>query len=849
MAASPLTGRSPPNLTTMTATQRITTLLALPLILAASARSQSDANPTTTTTTTVGAPPAAPAPSAATAPVKDKIVRLDEFEVSSRMTGYSASETMTGSRVNTKIADLPYSIVNLDDAFFKDFSVQILDENMTYIGGLTGLNIGGGFNLRGFASTSMLRDGFYRLGRYGLSNIQRVEVIRGPNAAVYGRSSPGGMVNFISLQPSKETQQSISYSQGSYKQEQGNVDLTGAIGQAAKTYYVLNLNQTSRDYPGQYSEIHNNEDFLGIAHDFPDGSHLQVSAEYFLQIQHAPQQAAPGAPLLSVARLATPDNSATSTAVGLDTGLVSFNPYGPNSELNRGSDTFTAAYNKSFNDVWSMKFGAYNFRARRWDFNQNTGWGAVVVPLNGAPVTDSRGALPSRGEIMEDGGGFQQDLLAHYWLFNHKVENNTLLTVDFNDYYRWDPTWNYSANNNPDIVAWAAPRTVTLTPQLFNGRIEYIPSAPVAYFPKFYNPALLTLFPATGATTGTLTRRRTKSLGGNFRQQMIFWDGRLITYAGIRNDTVLFSQRDYTVAFNSVGIAGNPKANQPGGSVVRRYEHQNKPNAGFNFKVTPNLHVYGSYSTAYFVDQTSRPSVIAAPTYAPFTARGFDYGIKGAYFDDQLNFTLGGFYDKQNNVLVTDTVEQPLGSGNFVNQTEQDGNQLVRGFEADLSWTVNHELTIGASGAEVNAIYTNFGSANPEVVGRSVNLISPENGSVYGKYNITSGPLKGLQFNPLVTYVSSTPALAPTTGDTLTIIGGKSVLTGHTDGWKIRFPSFTVWNLNVSYFLPHYRGYQQRITLSVNNVFDRYYLKIPSGDLADGRGFMVSYTLTHGSSH
>jgi iron complex outermembrane receptor protein len=123
---------------------------------------------------------------------------------------------MTGSRVNTKIVDLPYSIVNLDDAFFKDFSVQILDENMTYIGGLTGLNIGGSFNLRGFASTSMLRDGFYRLGRYGLSNIERVEVIRGPNAAIYGRSSPGGMVNFISLQPSKETQQSISYAQGSF---------------------------------------------------------------------------------------------------------------------------------------------------------------------------------------------------------------------------------------------------------------------------------------------------------------------------------------------------------------------------------------------------------------------------------------------------------------------------------------------------------------------------------------------------------------------------------------------------------------------------------------------------------
>ena len=554
---------------------------------------------------------------------------------------------------------------------------------MTYIGGLTGINIGGGFNLRGFASTSMLRDGFYRLGRYGLSNIERIEIIRGPNAAIYGRSSPGGMINYISLPPDKETRQSISVSDGSYGQQQANIDLTGSLDKAGKTYYVLNLNQTSRDYTGQYDEIHNNEDFFGIKHDFDDSSHLQLSAEYFLQIQHAPQNAAP---LLSYARVATPDNSATSTAFGLDYGLAKVNPYGPNSELNRGSETYTGSYDKEFNDIWSTRVGIYDFRARRWDYNQNTGWGAIVIPLSGAPVTSARGATPSRGEIMEDGGGFQEDLLAHYFLFNHTVENNTLFTVDFNDYYRWDPTWEYAANNNADLVAWAAPRTVALGLSNVLGQETYAPVAPVAYFPKFYNPALLTLFPTPGAVTGTLTRRRTSSLGGNFRQQMLFWDGRLIVYGGIRNDTVLFSQRDYTVAFASVGVPGNPLAYQAGGSVVRRYEHQNKPNYGFNYKATEHLHVYGSYSTAYFVDQTSRPAVIAASTYAPYTAKGYDYGIKADAFDGQLNLTLGGYYDKEYNVLVTDTEEVPPGSGNFVNEAEQDGDQLVRGFEADVSW-------------------------------------------------------------------------------------------------------------------------------------------------------------------
>src|SRR3954471_447030 len=161
---------------------------------------------------------------AATAAKNDDVVKLSEFSVSEKSSNsYIASETMTGSRVNTKIIDLPYSIVNLTTEFFADFNIDVLDENMTYIGGLTGINIGGSFNLRGFSSTSQLRDGFYRLGRYGLSNIDRIEIIRGPNAAIYGRSSPGGMVNFVGLQPKKQTEQKLTITEGSYKQGKGDL--------------------------------------------------------------------------------------------------------------------------------------------------------------------------------------------------------------------------------------------------------------------------------------------------------------------------------------------------------------------------------------------------------------------------------------------------------------------------------------------------------------------------------------------------------------------------------------------------------------------------------------------------
>jgi len=98
----------------------------------------------------------------------DAAVQLSPFEVrATENRGYVAAETLTGTRVATQIKDLPYTVNVLTSEFFKDFGMFQLDDTLTQVGGLTGLDIGGGFNLRGFSSSSQLRDGFYRLGRYG----------------------------------------------------------------------------------------------------------------------------------------------------------------------------------------------------------------------------------------------------------------------------------------------------------------------------------------------------------------------------------------------------------------------------------------------------------------------------------------------------------------------------------------------------------------------------------------------------------------------------------------------------------------------------------------------------------
>ncbi|HUR60574.1 MAG TPA: TonB-dependent receptor plug domain-containing protein, partial [Opitutaceae bacterium] len=383
---------------------------------------------------------------------EDDVLTLTEFSVKAEPErGYIASETMTGSRVATKIIDLPYTVNVLTSEFFEDFAIFELADNLVHIGSFTSLDIGGGFTLRGFGSTSQLRDGFYRLGRYGSSNVDRTEIIKGSNAAIYGRTSPGGMINMISKMPKEREYYRLMLNYGDYDTRRFVAEATGPLLRSSlgKTSYILTASQYERGFDQEYAKNRNNEYYLALKHVFADSSILTLQAEYFHQTRHGPNSAAP-----LITDLKGTASNLDDEAIGYAKNLANYNPSGPNSELNRANISYTATYEKRLSDVWSARASGSYFRARRWDFNAG-GWGGITINSTTATAnyTSTRGANPTKGLIMEDGGGLQADLLAHYWTGNKAIEHRTLATIDFNDYYRWDPTWNIGATTAANL-AW-----------------------------------------------------------------------------------------------------------------------------------------------------------------------------------------------------------------------------------------------------------------------------------------------------------------------------------------------------------------------------------------------------------
>lgn len=778
----------------------------------------------------VGATSRAQIPSAASV-AKEEAIELSPFEVKTAADrGYVASETMTGTRVATKIADLPYVVNVLTSEYFNDFAMFELGDNLTQISSFNSLDIGGGFTLRGFSATSQLRDGFYRLGRYGSSNIDRIEVIKGSNAAIYGRTSAGGMVNFISKMPKNRPETSLTLNYGSQQTQRGVIESTGPLLQSSlgKTSYILTLSQYQRGWDMDYSRIHNQEYYLGVKHVFKDNSSLFLQAEFFLQKRHAPTS---GAPLI-VDQKGTTD-PADDVAVGYAMNLVRSNAFGPNSELNRGNISYTGTYEKKINDVWSIRTAGNYYRARRWDYNQNTGFGAITINTpTPTPITTTRGATPQKGLIMEDGGGIQADALAHYWLADKKIEARSLITVDFNDYYRWDPGWNYGPATNPDIAAWTAAtsgRVVTLDS-------TYRPTAPLTYFPKWFQWG--------NETMDHFTRRRTTVLGGLVRQQLTMLNGDLLAFAGARFDAVRFQERDYVTAASSFTVFPGFANYQPG-QMIHKSVTQFNPNMGVNYKVTKELRLFANYARSYFVNQTDNPISFADPGYKPETADGYDYGVKGGFFNDALNFTVSGFYYRRQNVSVSDTYENPIGSGLFVTQNRRDGDQLVRGFDIDANWRLTDEVSLQGGWGHIYSVYTDFGSASPLAVGRRVNGVTPDNASVSIRYAPRTGVLSGFSANARWTYTSSTPTEQPNAGDTYTTAAdGSRVLARTTYQWRLRVPTFAIWDAGVRYTFRSGPKLRQTIAVNINNLADKDYLKI-NRNVGDHRGTFVTYTLAY----
>ncbi|GAC1039365.1 TonB-dependent siderophore receptor [Pseudomonas sp. No.117] len=156
--------------------------------------------------------------------------------------GYVAKRTLTGSKTDTPINEIPQAISVVTRDEMDQRGVQDFNAAVAYTPGIRALDYAGGQGapdifMRGFRSFNLfgiyqdgLRTGFNQYDTsFETFGLERVDVVKGPASVLYGQMAPGGIVNMTSKRPQDEAIRHIEYQTGSYDRQQFGIDLNSRL--------------------------------------------------------------------------------------------------------------------------------------------------------------------------------------------------------------------------------------------------------------------------------------------------------------------------------------------------------------------------------------------------------------------------------------------------------------------------------------------------------------------------------------------------------------------------------------------------------------------------------------------
>jgi catecholate siderophore receptor len=157
---------------------------------------------------------------------------------------YGAQRTRAGTRTDTDIRNVPQAITVISESQIEDQGLRSIADVLTYVPGAiagTGEANRDQISLRGNNTTAdFFLDGLRDDAQYfrDLYNLDRVEVLRGPNAMIFGRGGGGGVVNRVTKRSSGNEYREVSAGIDS----EGGFRLTGDLDQPLADGVGLRLN-------------------------------------------------------------------------------------------------------------------------------------------------------------------------------------------------------------------------------------------------------------------------------------------------------------------------------------------------------------------------------------------------------------------------------------------------------------------------------------------------------------------------------------------------------------------------------------------------------------------------------
>ncbi len=478
-------------------------------------------------------------------------------------------------------------------------------------------------------------------GLLSVADIERIEVLRGPQGTLYGRNTIGGAINVITSNPilSGDAEGTLTARIGEY----GRADAVATYNTPLvedKAGLKLSAGYFSTDGHGRRiytGERTNDEDRLvtraGLLFQVSDDVRLDVRADYSRQrntgsVAQIEAQLTDPTPAL-VARFNSIAAPVQNTQFRLPPGSV----YGGAFALPNTYTSYSASPLQDDYDIGGTQATLSWSPSDEFNFKSITAYRKlhtqIQVDGDNSPYT-----ISTTNETIHD-DQFSQEFQASGELFDDRVKYLAGL------YY-------FDESGTSDKTSFS-----------FHGVYE------------------ITGLATDARDTFTAQRYKAKSYAAFTQEDITLTDGlELSLGARVNRD-----EKDFTVQ-----VTLPQRANLVQIPLQTRSESWTSftPRVGLNWKPNDDMLVYGSWSTGFKSGGFSNPTAtLAAPIYDPEKLRTFELGAKTQGLDDRLTFNIAGFLSKWKDIQLNVIVPGP--TGGVVNLTGNGGTARLYGFEAELT--------------------------------------------------------------------------------------------------------------------------------------------------------------------
>jgi iron complex outermembrane receptor protein len=630
---------------------------------------------------------------------------------------YAATDAGTGTKTDTPLMQTPLSVQVVPQQVLLDQKVTSIDQALKNVSGVT---VGGGgaadngqgfssIKLRGFFTDAHFRNGV-RLDSFGsdsgtyaveFANVDRVEVLKGPAAILYGMVEPGGMVNIVTKEPLGTPYYAVEQQIGSYDTYRTAVDATGPL--SHDTNWRYRVDASREDSGSSVDLVYNKSTFFAPVVTWRPGAADQLKFEYELRNKEFGQSFG-FQPLLNGA-LVNSDPT------------VNFGEHSPDFERTHLEGI---GWSHQFNDQWSLHQQILANHIQ----TDGTGFYPYYVCAPGDAV-----ALASDGSTACQPGATGPAVTsgATVGRFINQVFQNVhtfSLNEDLTGHFQ-TAGLRHTLLVGADFVRFTDNGGINQIGQL-DADVSYISlSSPV--HPGTAFSGQLTPYIASYSKTDT---------AGIYLQDQLSLPYGLHLLAGLR--------RQYVRQTGDFGFAGGPMAPNP--SLTAR---ATTPRVGLLWQASSSLSLYGNYAEN-FGPNNGYSLTVDGTMVPPTSAHQWELGVKARAFGGKLLATLAYFDLTKTNIPTPD----PANPG-FVLVT---GAARSRGWELDVQGQVLPGWNVIANYANTDARVSSSNDAN-NPVGTLLGEIPRNLLHLWTTYEFRSGLLQGFKIGGGATYNGPEPYL------------------------------------------------------------------------------------------